>query len=252
MSEVMDGVGLAHTLAEAFDHSQASSGLMRRWNNTHINALTTKDGKNRVLGPMLDVLRGDAIVVPRKRIIYTDAVKPGEKDSGSRDSSSIVLLNRFHCGNVRIPRQLILGEFKLGVASMEQTDFYERHKDEIALGRCEAKPETHIDVPSDPELVRLSRRHLLPTHLIGKKLPGIALRNFFMGNPHHIPECFSGIVLFWGTICKNDRCYYVPGIYPNGQAYGLRICTYRVIDGIDVLGELEFESSQHDAAVIIS
>ena len=250
MSDIMKGVGLAHTLAEAFENSEASFGRGRHWTDKHIDALTTKEGKLNILGPMLDVLRGDAEIVPRKRIIYSDSVKPGDKDEYSRSDCSVVVFNRTRVGNTRIPNRLVLGEFRLGVASRETTIFYEHNQDGVESGRIKPKQETHIDVPDDDDLLQLSRRYLLPKFLIGKKLPGIALRNFYLENPHHRPECFSRIVLFWGTICKNDWCYYVPAI--NGTSeYGIRICTYEVVGGKDVIGDFGALNNVYDAAVFI-
>jgi hypothetical protein len=247
MSDVMKGVGLAHTLAEAFGNSEAQFGRARHWSDTYINELTTKDGKERVLGPMLDVLRGDAEIVPVKRVIDTHLVKPGDADN-TRDNGSVVVLNRL----TRLPRRLTLGEFTVGVASRVLTHFYEQNQDEVARGRCKPKPETHIDVPDDDRLLGMSKRHLLPRYLIGKELPGIALRNFYVENPHHIPEWFPDIVLFWGTICKNNHCYYVPGIKRNGSVHGVRICSYEVVDGKDVLDDMGTHSgTTYDAAVFI-
>ncbi len=251
MSDIMKGVGLAHTLAEAFANCEAQFGRAKHWSDVRINALTTKDGKERVLGPMLDVLRGDAEIVPIKRIIDINSVKPGDADD-NRSDTGVVVFNRLRFGKTRIPRHLTLGEFTVGVASRTLTDFYERNQDGVARGQYMPKPETHVDVPDDDHLLGLSRRHLLPRYLIGKKLPGIALRNFYLKNPHHIPECFSDIVLFWGTICKNDHCYYVPGITSSGSPHGVRICSYEVIGGKDVLGDMGTNSGQtYNAAVFI-
>ncbi len=247
MSQVMKGVGLAHTLAEALGNSEAQFGTSRSWDDSHLNELTTKDGKSRVLGPMLDVLRGDAEVVPVKRIICPNLVKPGDRDD-MRGNKGEVVLNRTRYGNKRIPHHLILGEFTLGIASYSASRSYEHDAEN---GRPRTKPNTHIDVPDDDELLNLSKRHLLPKYLLGKMLPGIALRDFYLKNPHHIPGHFFGIVLFWGTICKNDWCYYVPGISGH-SAYGRRICSYKVVDGKDVIADYDDLSSHpYDAAVFI-
>lgn len=245
MSDIMKGVGLAHTLAEAMGNSQAQFGNGRSWSDIHVNALTTNDGKSRVLGPMLDVLRGDAEVVPVKRVIYPNSVKPGDKD---KFGGGVVVLNRTRFGNKRVPHRLVVGEFTLGVASRSLTSLYER---EGESGRLNEKPSTLIDVPDDRELLALSKRHLLPKHLLGMMLPGIALRDFYLKNPHHIPAHFCGIVLFWGTICKNDWCYYVPGINSR-SGYGRRICTYRVVDGKEeTLSHDDISCNPYDAAVFI-
>lgn len=247
MSHIMKGVGLAHTLAESFDNSEANFGSDRHWTDEYINRLTTKDGKSSVLGPMLDVLRGDAEIMPKKRVIDVDSVKSGDKDEDGGENS-IVVFNRPLFKNTKVKQHLILGEFAIGVASLSLTSFYERNQDRIERGDLKRK-ETHIDVPDDPNLLELDRELLLPKYLLDQRLPGIALRNFYMENPHHIPECFSGIVLFWGTICKNEWCYYVPGIYRDGSKYERRICTYKVVDGKDILGS--FESIDNNAAVFI-
>lgn len=243
----MRGLGLAHTLAQALDNSEASFGNNRSWKDEHINALTTRDGKTNILGPMLDVLRGDAEIVPKKRIIDTASLRPGDKVRGK--DGEVVVLNRFRVGNTRLPRFLTLGNFKLGVASQSHTRHYEH---EQSLGRPAQKPETHIDVPSDPHSLELNKRYLLPNYLVGTKLPGIALRDFYLDNPHHIPQCFSDLILFWGTICKNDWCYYVPGLYSDGSEYDMRVCTYRAVDGKDVITNFEsFLGKPRDAAVFI-
>lgn len=207
MSNVMKGLGLAHTLAEALDNSQAQFGTDRFWTDRYINTATTNDGKSRVLGPMLDVLRGDAEIVPVRRVIYPTLVKPGDKDEFG---DGTVVLNRTHCGNKKIPHRLIIGEFALDVVTSRD---------------------------ASGEMSVLSKEHLLPKYLLDQLLPGIALRNFYLENPHHIPEQFRGNVLFWGTICKNGWCYYVPGIRSDGSRCDMRICAYKVIDGKDVLGE---------------
>lgn len=246
MSDVMKGVGLAHTLAEALDNSKAQFGNARSWTDNHVNALTTNDGKSRVLGPMLDVLRGDAKIVPVKRVIYPNHMKPGDKDEFG--GAGVVVLNRTRFGNKHVPRRLVVGEFVLGVASRSITSLYER---EGESGRLEKKPNTHIDVPDDQKLLALSKKHLLPKYLLGRMLPGIALRDFYLKNPHHIPRHFCGITLFWGTICKNGWCYYVPGI--NGRSeYGRRICSYKVVAGKDVIENYDdLSHNPYDAAVFI-
>jgi hypothetical protein len=243
----MKGLGLAHVLAQALDNSRARFGIGRHWNDDYVNALTTNDGKSRVLGPALDVLRGDAEIVPLKRIVYPNLMKPGDRCGEKGD---VVVLNRTRFGNRRVPHRLVIGNFTLGVASRSITDFYEREEEH---GRIEKKPSTHIDVPDDPSLLALSKRHLLPRYLLGKMLPGIALRDFYLKNPHHIPSHFHGTVLFWGTICKNDWCYYVPGIESSGRyEYGRRICTYQMVDGKEVITDYEDISiNPYDAAVFI-
>lgn len=245
MSDIMKGLGLGHMLAEAMDNSKAQFGNGRSWADSYINALTTNDGKSRVLGPMLDVLRGDAEIVPVKRVIYPNQMKPGDKDEFG---SGVVVLNRTRFGNKRVPRRLVVGEFALGVASRSITSLYEL---EGNSGCLREKPNTHIDVPDDKKLFALSKKHLLPKYLLGRMLPGIALRDFYLKNPHHIPGHLCGIVLFWGTICKNDWCYYVPGIDGRSE-YGRRICSYKVVDGKDVLSYDEHISyDPYDAAVFI-
>lgn len=234
MSDIMKGLGLAHTLAQAFDNTKANFGRGRNWTDESINKLTTKHGKAVVLGPILDVLRGDAEIVPTKRVIVNDSVKPGDKEiPGSTKNNSIVVLNRLRFGNKRVPRRLVLGEFEMGVASQSMTRFYEQNQRDVDSGNIK-KHNTHIDVPKDEKLLEIHQKQLLPRFLIGKKLPGVALRNFYLDNPHHIPECFCDIVLFWGTICKNDWCYYVPGLN-NSEECARRICAYRTINNKDVL-----------------
>ena len=245
-SDIMKGLGLAHVLAQALDNSKARFGIRRHWNDDYVNALTTNDGKSRVLGPALDVLRGDAEIVPVKRVVYPNLVRPGDKDV---DRDGVVVLNRTRFGNRRVPHRLVIGDFTLGVASRSITEVYDREKER---GSSKEKPSTHIDVPDDRRLLALSRRHLLPRYLLGKMLPGIALRDFYLKNPHHIPSHFHGTVLFWGTICKNDWCYYVPGLNSGGSGYGMRICTYKVVAGKDVIVDYkENLSSPYDAAVFI-
>lgn len=244
MSYIMSGVGLAHMLAEALDNSKANFGTRLGWTDAYVNKLTTKDGKKRVLGPMLDVLRGDAEIVPKKRVIVQDFVKPGDKDMDG-DDEGVVVFNRLPANG---QQHLVVGEFALGIASRIRTRIYEDRQSEIEEGKFTV-PKTHVGVPDDREFLELDEELLLPKHLRGRNLPGIAVRNFFVENPHHIPECFSRITLFWGTICKNDWCYYVPGIDVNGSPYGRRICTYETIDGEDVLDD--FEHDDNDAAVFI-
>lgn len=237
----MKGVGLAHTLAQAFDNSNATFGVRRKWTDEYIDELTTKDGKAKLLGPMLDVLRGDAEIVPLRRYIDTGKIKPGIKDSDTEDG--IIVLDRLSSNGATIPERVVLNEFAVGVASLSSTNFYERNE-KIT------KPKTHIDVPDDRNFLEIEKNFILPKYLLGYKLPGIALRDFYAENPHHIPEYFSSasIILFWGTICKNDFCYYVPGL--NGKSkYGRRICTYEIVDGKDVLDY--FEVVTEDAAVFI-
>lgn len=244
MSDIMKGVGLAHTLAEALDNSEAQFGYGRSWRDNYVNALTTNDGKSRVLGPMLDVLRGDAEVVPVKRVIYPNSVRPGDNDEFG---TGTVVFNRTRFGNKRVAHRLVVGEFTLGVASRTLTSIYES---EEGSSHPREKPRTHIDVPDDRELLSLSKRHLLPKHLLGMMLPGIALRDFYLKNPHHVPGHLHSTVLFWGTICKNDWCYYVPGI-DRGSEYGRRIGTYQVVDGKEVFDCDDISGNPYDAAVFI-
>lgn len=195
-----------------------------------------------MLGPLLDVIRGDAEIVPKKRVIDTYSVKVGDQDKHERSDGTVVL-NRLRFGNTRVPRKLVLGDFKLGVASRQMTQLLEEHRDF-------ERPETHIDVSEDNGMLQLIRSRFLPKYLLGKKLPGIALRDFYLDNPHHIPEYFSGIVLFWGTVCKNSHCYYVPGLH-GGSEYGRRICSHRLIDGKEELFFDEFATFDNNAAVFI-
>lgn len=251
MSNIMRGLGLAHTLAQALENSQASSGTDRSWSDSHINALTTRKGKAHVLGPMLDVLRGDAEIVPKKRVIDTTAFKPGDPVPGGK-IGDVIVRNQLRFGNWRMPRYLVNSDFVLGIASLSLTRHYNWMETQ-ALRQVKPKNKNHIDVPEDRKLHQLNRRHLLPQYLVGQKLPGLALLNFYRENLHHLPQDFPESVLFWGTVCKNDWCYYVPGLYRNGDLHSLRICTYtRGGDDKDVLSfETPTLTDPYDAAVLI-
>lgn len=253
MSEVMKGTGLAHVLAEALSNSKAQFGQNKSWSDQYVNRLTTVHGKKELLGPLLDVVRGDAAIVPRKRIIDNFSVKPGDRDVGG-NSEGVVVLNRQRFGNKRVQRYLTLGEFQIGVASWSMNDSYKA----IEPDNRRTMPNGYIDVPIDPKMHTISKRCLLPKYLIGKQLPGIALRDFYLKNPHHLPECFFGITLFWGTVCKNSWCYYIPGIEAAGPgrvcAQNMRICDYTIVDGRDVLSDFDHNSSliyRYDAAVFV-
>lgn len=236
MLNVMKGVGLAHTLAEAFDNSKASYGSSgcRYWSDSSINKLTTNHGKERVLGPMLDVLRGDAEIIPKKRIVMKGLIKQGDIDKYGGEEHSVIVRNRSY-----LRKELVLGEFTIDTISLNKN---------LLVQDSESK--TEIDVPYIHDLSTLNKRWLIPKFLMGRKLPGIELRDFYVENPHHIPDHFHGIVLFWGTVCKNDWCYYVPGLYPDGQAYGKRICTYQVVDGKDVIRNNDYDLFDRDVIAV--
>lgn len=234
MYEIMKGVGLAHELCQSLQNSEAACGERRNWNNQNIKALTTKQGKKEILGPLLDVVRGDAEIVLKRRVIIQNALKPG--DVAGINGNGTIVRNRVPKGK----NKLVVGNFTLGVASRSRTEFYKKDS---------AAPETHIDVPHGPYFTTIDKRRLLPNHIIGQELPGIAVRDFYLENPHYIPECFGEITLFFGTICKNDLCYFVPGIHANGEPYGRRICFYEVVDGKDVLKH--FDNVENDVAVFL-
>ncbi|HUQ30188.1 MAG TPA: hypothetical protein VM103_01570 [Candidatus Paceibacterota bacterium] len=156
------------------------------WSNTLIKRLCETD----VLGNALDILRGDAVAVPVKRRVNLSA------DPVLEEGHSVLK-------HLRQGKHL-WSEIRLTVMNPRDLQYTFRHLPSEANFRS---------VPEDS----LNRHTLMPRFLRGQRPANICMRDYLLANQHLIPDgprdWFDGTpLLFWGTICRNDHCPYVPGM----------------------------------------
>ncbi len=163
------------------------------------NALIKKLCESGVLGDALDILRGDAQAVPVKRIV---------------DLNADPVLEKGHS---------VVKHLKQGKAQWDRVRLAVLDPD--ALHYTYSSVRRSIDaVPSEwRDMTLLNRRTMMPRYLKGQRPANICLRDFFFENQHLIPRrwfdfaMLSKPLLFWGTICRNERdTLYVPGLSSSG------------------------------------
>ena len=167
-------VGQANEFKLAFRRSD--------WDNRLIKELCEGDNLKR----MLDVLRGDAEIVPVNRTVNLSA------DPVLDDGHQVVK-------HLKQGKSVPLHKIRLSCIYPAGLDY-------------------------DPDVLCLNRRTLRPHFLKGQKPANICMRDFFIENSHHMPNRWvSGLpILFWGTICRSPNGLYVPGIL-GGRKYDRRI-----------------------------
>lgn len=166
------------------------------------NELIKRLCEGDILGDVLDVLRGDAHVAPVRRRIDLSA-EPALKS----------------------PNHAVVKHLRQG----------KKFWDEIRLALIEPDdlhytPQSvpHKHLRGSPKVWDLNWRTMMPKYLHGQRPANSCLRDFLIENPHLVPRhwCFSRPILFWGTVCKNDSCEYVPGMtrsFGKWEVYDRRI-----------------------------
>ncbi|XKT75273.1 MAG: hypothetical protein ACJKSS_00565 [Patescibacteria group bacterium UBA2103] len=141
--------------------------------------------EGNILKQVLDVLRGDAEITPVNRVL---------------DLSTPVIEEGHE----------IVRHFKQG-------KLVPWHK--VRLSRVDP-----VGLQYDSKVFSLNPKTLRPNFLKGQRPANICMRDFFIENPHHMPDGRrrGERILFWGTICRSKNGLYVPGIF-EGRRYNRRV-----------------------------
>jgi hypothetical protein len=154
------------------------------WSNTEIKKLCESD----ILGHALNILRGDAEVIYPKRLIDLTATPTLD------DGHSIVKHLRQGKKYWHDLRFVLIDPYALQY--VDSNIKWVRRKDTQTL-------------------TGLNRETMMPRFLKHQLPANICLRNFLLQHQHLIPQEWwfrANSILFWGTICRTERCIYVPGM----------------------------------------
>ncbi len=153
------------------------------WDNELIKRLC----ESNILGDALDILRGDAQAVPIERVVDLGA-EPEIKDG------SVV---------VKHVKQGVKPWRDIRLALIDPRDL---HYTRLGI--------PYDQEPPDQRIMEINPRTMRPHFLKGQRPANILMRDFLLEIPHLIPHDWvpRAPIVFWGTVCKSDTTYWVPGI----------------------------------------